>query len=167
MLGTAFRSLREEVYRASLTKASSGELDNGPIINKILSLRQETAKLLGFQNYGQVSMASKVRSYSKQFVSVSDGKTTDRWKGLESRAGCAQYSMWLSRCAKSAGIQTVEPSYFALVACLWCIGPAILVWSHSRANVLLSESARLGRGSDDTRPTSSAEVLQGLCCPCT
>ena len=54
------RSLREEVYRASLTKASSGELDNGPIIDKILSLRQETAKLLGFQNYGQVSMASKV-----------------------------------------------------------------------------------------------------------
>ncbi|KAK9861820.1 hypothetical protein WJX84_004840 [Apatococcus fuscideae] len=59
------RSLREEVYRASLTKASSGELDNTPIINKILSLKQETAKLLGFQNYGQVSMASKMASLEK------------------------------------------------------------------------------------------------------
>ena len=55
------RALREEVYRASLTKASSGELDNSPIIDKILSLRQESAKLLGFDNYGQVSMASKVQ----------------------------------------------------------------------------------------------------------
>ena len=45
------RALREEVYRANITKASSGDLDNSPIIQKILQLRKETAKLLGYDNY--------------------------------------------------------------------------------------------------------------------
>lgn len=55
------RELREEVYRAFLTRASSGETDNAPIIERTLALRQEKAKLLGFQNFAEVSMASKVR----------------------------------------------------------------------------------------------------------
>ncbi|KAK9838796.1 hypothetical protein WJX74_003490 [Apatococcus lobatus] len=59
------RSHREEVYRASLTQASSGELDNGPIVYQMLSLPQETAKLLSFQNCGQFSMASKMADLDK------------------------------------------------------------------------------------------------------
>ena len=54
------RSLREEVYRASITRASSGEGNNAPIIEQILALRQEKAKLLGFSCHAEVSMASKV-----------------------------------------------------------------------------------------------------------
>lgn len=54
------RELREEVYRAFLTRASSGETNNAPIIESILALRQEQAKLLGYANYAEVSMASKV-----------------------------------------------------------------------------------------------------------
>lgn len=54
------RELREEVYRAFLTRASSGEIDNSPIIERTLALRQEKAKLLGFQNFAEVSMASKM-----------------------------------------------------------------------------------------------------------
>lgn len=49
------RALREELYRAYLTRASSGELDNTPIINKTLELRQEKAELLGFKNHAEVS----------------------------------------------------------------------------------------------------------------
>lgn len=45
------RNLRKEVYVANITKASTGEVDNAPIIRKILQLRVETAKLLGFDNY--------------------------------------------------------------------------------------------------------------------
>ncbi|OVA10778.1 Peptidase M3A/M3B [Macleaya cordata] len=48
------RSLREEVYRAYVTRASSGDLDNTPIIDQILKLRLEKAKLLGYKNYAEV-----------------------------------------------------------------------------------------------------------------
>ncbi|RZC94506.1 hypothetical protein C5167_026238 [Papaver somniferum] len=47
------RSLREEVYRARITRASVGETDNSPIIDEILKLRLEKAKLLGYNNYGE------------------------------------------------------------------------------------------------------------------
>lgn len=48
------RTLREEVYRAYVTRASSGELDNTPVIEQILKLRLENAKLLGYNNYAEV-----------------------------------------------------------------------------------------------------------------
>lgn len=48
------RDLREEVYLAYLTRASSGELDNTNIISQILKLRLEKAKLLGYNNYAEV-----------------------------------------------------------------------------------------------------------------
>eukprot|EP00889_Picochlorum_renovo_P005550 jgi/Picre1/32580/NNA_007926.t1 len=60
MTHAANRSLREEMYKANITRASSGESDNTPIINKILTLRQEKAKILGFDNFAEVSMASKM-----------------------------------------------------------------------------------------------------------
>ena len=58
----ACRALREEMYRANITRASSGEKDNSPIIEKVLTLKQEKAKLLGYASFAEVSMASKVRS---------------------------------------------------------------------------------------------------------
>jgi oligopeptidase A len=54
------RDLRERVYRAYLTRASEGELDNAPLIEKILSLRAEKAALLGYESYAALSLASKM-----------------------------------------------------------------------------------------------------------
>lgn len=54
------RALREELYRQYVHVASEGETNNEPIIEKILSLKQEKAELLGFPNHAEVSMASKV-----------------------------------------------------------------------------------------------------------
>ncbi|MBE9077748.1 M3 family metallopeptidase [Romeria aff. gracilis LEGE 07310] len=54
------RSLREQLYRAFLTRASSGELDNSPLIDRILQLRQQQATILGFDNYAKVSLARKM-----------------------------------------------------------------------------------------------------------
>ncbi len=48
------------MYWANITRASSGEKDNSPIIEKVLSLKQEKAHLLGYDNFAEVSMASKV-----------------------------------------------------------------------------------------------------------
>lgn len=50
------RSLREEIYRAYVTRASSGDLDNTSIIEEILKLRLEKAKLLNYNNYAEVGI---------------------------------------------------------------------------------------------------------------
>ena len=54
------RDLREKLYKAFVSRASSGELDNNPLIERILELRQEKAKLLGFDSYAELSLASKM-----------------------------------------------------------------------------------------------------------
>ncbi|NQV26414.1 MAG: M3 family metallopeptidase [Rhodopirellula sp.] len=52
--------LREKLYRAFMTRASAGDFDNGQNINRILELRQEKAELLGFRNYAEMSLATKM-----------------------------------------------------------------------------------------------------------
>src|SRR5512143_1001156 len=57
------RSLREQVYRAYVTRASEfgkPEFDNTPLIASILRLRREAAELLGFASYAEVSLAAKM-----------------------------------------------------------------------------------------------------------
>ena len=54
------RDLREQLYRAQVTRASRGELDNTPLVERILRLRGEPAALLGFESYAALSLASKM-----------------------------------------------------------------------------------------------------------
>ncbi len=54
------RDLREQVYRAYVTRASQGESDNRPLIEHILALRREEAELLGFASYAELSLTSKM-----------------------------------------------------------------------------------------------------------
>ncbi len=99
--------------RQSITRASAGDIDNTPIIEKVqcqpphlhttacfhavppsfslvatppgpchlepsqvLALRQEKAELLGFKNFADVSMASKVRSCKADDASCSAGSAS-------------------------------------------------------------------------------------------
>ena len=52
--------LREKLYKAFISRACSGDLDNNPLIERILALRQEKSKLLGFNSYAELSLASKM-----------------------------------------------------------------------------------------------------------
>ncbi len=59
------RALREEIYRAYSTRASDqgpdgGKFDNSARMNEILKLRHEQAQLLGFANYAERSLATKM-----------------------------------------------------------------------------------------------------------
>ncbi|MEZ4742179.1 MAG: M3 family metallopeptidase [Bdellovibrionota bacterium] len=54
------RDIREEVYRAYVTRASEGEIDNTGNILEILKLRQEEANLLGYENYADLSLSRKM-----------------------------------------------------------------------------------------------------------
>ncbi|MGB5744446.1 MAG: oligopeptidase A [Sedimenticolaceae bacterium] len=58
-------ALRREVYEAYQTRASdqgpqAGQYDNGENMQQILALRHEQARLLGFANYAQCSLARKM-----------------------------------------------------------------------------------------------------------
>ncbi|MDJ0582063.1 M3 family metallopeptidase [Crocosphaera sp.] len=52
--------LREKVYKAFISRASNGELDNNPLIKRILELRKQQAEILGYNTYAEVSLARKM-----------------------------------------------------------------------------------------------------------
>ncbi len=54
------RDLREKLYRGFVTRASAGELNNQPLIDRILTLRKEKAGLLGFASFAELSLAAKM-----------------------------------------------------------------------------------------------------------
>jgi oligopeptidase A len=103
------RSLREMFYQAYVTRASdqgpnAGEFDNTSVIDEILALRHESAQLLGYANYAELSLATKMAPSLTQ--------VTDFLLDLASRAyGQAQAdSNQLETFAKTEyGIDTLEP----------------------------------------------------------
>ena len=57
------RRLRAALYRAYATRAAEfgpAELDNTPVIQRILELRREEAQLLGYNNHAEVSLVPKM-----------------------------------------------------------------------------------------------------------
>jgi len=58
------RTIREELYKAYTTRAPQ----NAAIIDQILALRQEMSELLGFDNYAQYSLASKMAKDEKSVL---------------------------------------------------------------------------------------------------
>jgi oligopeptidase A len=66
------RALRERMYRAYATRASEfgkTEWDNGPLIDKILALRDEESAMLGYASYAEVSLATKMADSATQVTS--------------------------------------------------------------------------------------------------
>ena len=65
------RALREQMYRANATRASEfgkPELDNTPLIARILALREEAARLLGYACYADVSLVPKMAETPAQVL---------------------------------------------------------------------------------------------------
>ena len=66
--------LRERLYRAYVTRASdqsegeAAKFDNTAIIRELLALRQEEAQLLGYANFGEVSLVPKMAESPQQVV---------------------------------------------------------------------------------------------------
>lgn len=88
------RQLREEVYTANCTRASElgpngGQWDNTTLISDILELRSELAQLLGFQNYAELSLATKmaenpasVVDFLQQLAEQSLPQAKEEWREL-------------------------------------------------------------------------------------
>ena len=50
------RSLRQKVWEASANRATSGDTDNRPLVQRMIEIRAERAKLLGFDNWAAYSL---------------------------------------------------------------------------------------------------------------
>ena len=67
--------LRETMYRAYVTRASElgkPEWDNTSIMSRLLSLRREMAKLLGYGSYADVSLATKMAATPAEALAFLD-----------------------------------------------------------------------------------------------
>ncbi|MFZ2392369.1 M3 family metallopeptidase [Rhodoferax sp.] len=68
-------ALRQTLYRAYVTRASDqagtdlSQFDNTDLINELLALRLEEAKLLGYPNFGTLSVVPKMADSPEQVVS--------------------------------------------------------------------------------------------------
>jgi oligopeptidase A len=66
------RDLREKLYHAYATRASelaSPKFDNTKLIEEILELRYESSKLLGFKNFTEMSLVTKMAKSSEEVLS--------------------------------------------------------------------------------------------------
>ncbi|KTT14684.1 M3 family metallopeptidase [Pseudacidovorax intermedius] len=64
-------ALRERLYRAYVTRASEfgdAAFDNTPLILEILKLRQEESQLLGYRNFGELSVVPKMAESPEQVI---------------------------------------------------------------------------------------------------
>ena len=101
------RALREELYKAYTTRASDlsehPEFDNTQVMEEILSLRHEMAQLLGFNNYAELSLASKM---------APDVETVDKFLvdlAEHARAPATQEIAELKAIASQDGIHDLQP----------------------------------------------------------
>ena len=105
------RDLRETLYRAYATRASEFgkpdefgniKFDNTPIITQLLKLRDEEAKLLDFNNFAELSLATKMADTPQQVI--------DFLENLAKKAKpyAAQDNLELEAYAKQLGIHDMQ-----------------------------------------------------------
>ena len=103
------RKLRQEIYSAFCTRASdqgpdAGQYDNSELMVEILSLRHELSQLLGFDNYADLSLATKMAENAQQvFDFLND-------LALRSKPQAEKELKQLTEFAhKRDGIETLQP----------------------------------------------------------
>jgi oligopeptidase A len=101
---SARRDLRERMYRAYMNRASSGEHDNRPLVKRILQLRRELARILGFRDYADLALEdSMVGSGARAMEFERD--LADRTRPVWEREVAALQAF----ARDELGIETLEP----------------------------------------------------------
>jgi oligopeptidase A len=110
------RALREELYQAFVTRASdkgphAGQWDNSEVMEAILAIRHELAQLLGFRNYAERSLATKMAEEPQQ---VLDFLRDLAGRSLElARADLAELHAFAREQHGMAELQPWDLSYYA------------------------------------------------------
>jgi len=132
MASAESEQLRRDIYEAWITRASelgpsAGRFDNYGIIAEILPLRDELAKLLGFANFADYALATRMAKSSKQVLAFLDDlarrcrpAAREEFLGLEEFAGrklnawdMAFYGERLQECRFKVSQEALRP-YFPL-----------------------------------------------------
>jgi oligopeptidase A len=103
------RALRETLYDAYITRASDkgpskDVYDNAPVMEEILSLRHQKAKLLGFDNYAELSVATK--------MATSTAEVMEFLTGLSARAhaqALEEFAALKAFATSNLGIDEIKP----------------------------------------------------------
>ncbi|MGD7034002.1 oligopeptidase A [Methylotuvimicrobium buryatense] len=79
------RALRREHYEAFVTRASdlgphAGRWDNSQIMEQILALRHEKARLLGYDNYAELSLTTKMADSPNQVIGFLEDLADKSWR---------------------------------------------------------------------------------------
>ncbi|MHC8347049.1 M3 family metallopeptidase [Pseudomonas sp. RT6P73] len=85
------RSLREEYFVAYSTRASdqgphAGQFDNGPVLEALLSLRHQKARLLGYENFAQLSLVTEMAESTEQVTGFLRRQIIQATPGFETDA---------------------------------------------------------------------------------
>lgn len=79
--------IRREHYEAFVTRASDQgpqyfekDFDNTPIMERILALRHEKAQLLGFKNYAELSLATKMANKPEEVMTFLEDLAAKSWR---------------------------------------------------------------------------------------
>ncbi len=76
------RAVRRQLYHAYITRATSGEHDNRPLLGRILELRRAKAELLGFHNFADLVLDDRMAhtgDNALQFLARLQDKTEIRF----------------------------------------------------------------------------------------
>lgn len=103
------RELREEVYTAYSTRASeqgpnASQFDNTEVMTQTLNLRQELAQLLGYANYSELSLATKMAESTEQVLTFLEDlaqrskpfaeRDLNELRAYAAEQGCADLQSW-------------------------------------------------------------------------
>ena len=95
------RTLREQLYRAFNTRSAHGQWDNRPLVRRVLELRREKAKLLGFASFADLVLEDRMAKSGKaarSFVSTLRDKTRAHFvrenEDLRKFAGLPELAPW-------------------------------------------------------------------------
>ncbi|WDI28479.1 oligopeptidase A [Glaesserella parasuis] len=103
------RELRQKMYEAYNTRASdqgpnAGKWDNSALMAETLELRLELAKLLGFENYAELSLATKMAENPTQVVDFLEGLANrSKEQGKKELAGLKAFAK------ENYGVSELQP----------------------------------------------------------
>ncbi|WP_075620642.1 oligopeptidase A [Glaesserella parasuis] len=103
------RELRQKMYEAYNTRASdqgpnAGKWDNSAIMAETLELRLELAKLLGFESYAELSLATKMAENPTQVVDFLEGLANrSKEQGKKELAGLKAFAK------ENYGVSELQP----------------------------------------------------------
>ncbi|MEC4748400.1 oligopeptidase A [Methylomicrobium sp. Wu6] len=110
------RELRREHYEAYATRASdqgpnAGQWDNSESMEKILALRHEKARLLGFDNFAELSLATKMADKPDDVMGFLEDLADKSWR--QARRDLAELREFAQNYYGVNDLQTWDISYFS------------------------------------------------------